>query len=71
VLVVEDSADDVELLLMAAKTAPEAVSFYVVGDGKAAVAYLEGEGQYADRQAHPFPAPQVQRADGVCLDRFG
>ena len=55
VLVVEDSADDVELLLIAAKTAPEAVSFRIVGDGETAVAYLAGEGQYGDRNAHPLP----------------
>jgi CheY-like chemotaxis protein len=53
--VVEDSADDVELLLIAAKTAPEAVSFRIVGDGETAVAYLAGEGQYGDRNAHPLP----------------
>jgi CheY-like chemotaxis protein len=55
VLVVEDSADDVELLLIAARTAPDAVSFHIVRDGEQALAYLKGEGQFADRQAHPFP----------------
>ena len=54
-LVVEDSADDVELLLRAADKAPEAVSFRIVGDGETAVAYLGGEGQYGDRNAHPLP----------------
>ena len=55
VLVVEDSADDVELLEIAARAAPEAVSFHIVRDGEQAVAYLKGEGQFADRQAHPLP----------------
>jgi CheY-like chemotaxis protein len=55
VLVVEDSADDVELLLIAARTAPDLVSFQVVRDGEQALAYLKGEGEYADRQTHPFP----------------
>ena len=55
VLVVEDSADDVELLLIAARTAPDAVSFHIVRDGEQAAAYLKGEGQFADRKAHPFP----------------
>ena len=55
VLVVEDDSDDVELLLIAARTAPDAVSFHIVRDGEGAVAYLKGEGQLADRQAHPFP----------------
>ena len=55
VLVVEDDADDVELLLIAARTAPEAVCFHVVRDGEEAMGYLKGAGQYAERQAHPFP----------------
>lgn len=55
VLVVEDDAEDVELLLIAARTAPEAVCFHVVRDGEEAMAYLKGEGQFSDRQAHPFP----------------
>lgn len=54
-LVVEDSADDVELLQIAARTAPEAVSFHIVRDGEQALAYLKGEGQFGDRQAHPLP----------------
>jgi CheY-like chemotaxis protein len=55
VLVVDDNADDVELLLVAGRKAPEAVSFHIVRDGEQALAYLSGEGQYADRNAHPFP----------------
>ena len=54
-LVVEDRADDVELLEIAARAAPEAVSFHIVRDGEQAVAYLKGEGPFADRQAHPLP----------------
>jgi CheY-like chemotaxis protein len=53
--VVEDNQDDVDLLLIAARTAPHAVRFHVVGDGEGAVAYLQGAGQFADRQEHPFP----------------
>ena len=55
VLVVEDNADDVELLQLAAQAAPDAVSFHIVPDGEKAQAYLKGEGQFADRHAHPFP----------------
>jgi CheY-like chemotaxis protein len=55
VLVVEDNADDLELLRIAAKSAPEAVSFHIVLDGEQATAYLKGEGEFADRHAHPFP----------------
>jgi CheY-like chemotaxis protein len=55
VLVVEDNSDDVELLQIAARAAPDAVSFHIVGDAEQGQAYLKGEGQYADRKAHPFP----------------
>jgi len=55
VLVVEDSAEDVDLLQVAAKEVPEAVSFRVVRDGERALAYLSGDGPFADREAHPFP----------------
>ena len=55
VLVVEDNADDVDLLQLAAKAAPEAVSFNIVRDGEQALAYLKGEGPFANREAHPFP----------------
>jgi CheY-like chemotaxis protein len=55
VLVVEDNKDDVELLRVAARTVPEAVAFHVVRDGEQALAYLQREGAFADRQAHPFP----------------
>jgi CheY-like chemotaxis protein len=55
VLVVDDNPDDVELLQIAAGAAPEVVSFHIVLDGEQALAYLKGEGQYADRHAHPLP----------------
>jgi CheY-like chemotaxis protein len=55
VLVVEDDGDDADLLRIAAEKAPEAVYFHVVRDGGEAMAYLKGEGKYADRHAHPFP----------------
>ena len=55
VLVVEDNGDDADLLRLAADAAPEAVSFHIVKDGETALPYLKGEGQYADRHAHPFP----------------
>jgi CheY-like chemotaxis protein len=55
VLVVEDNRDDADLLRVAAATAPEAVSFHIVSDGETALAYLEGNGSYADRHAHPLP----------------
>jgi CheY-like chemotaxis protein len=55
VLVVEDSEDDAELLRLAAEKGRGGLSFHFVSSGEQAIAYLKGEGQFADRRAHPFP----------------
>ena len=55
VLVVEDNADDADLLRIAGEAVPEAIAFHVVRAGQQALAYLQGQGEYADRRAHPFP----------------
>jgi CheY-like chemotaxis protein len=55
VLVVEDNADDAELLRLAAEKVRSGLSFHFVTDGEQAIAYLKGEGQFEDRRAHPFP----------------
>lgn len=56
ILVVEDNLDDQLLIRRAFAKAHLANPLHVVGDGDAAVAYLAGEGAYADRAAHPLPA---------------
>lgn len=55
VLFVDDEADWVELLRMAFERAgvPDAVTG--VKDGEQAIRYLNGEGPYANRTAHPLP----------------
>jgi CheY-like chemotaxis protein len=55
VLVVEDSADDFYLLERASRQVPAALAFHSVPSGEQAMAYLKGEGSFADRQAHPLP----------------
>ena len=55
VLVVEDNDDDAELLRLAAERGRGGLAFHFVPAGEQAVAYLKGEGQFADRRAHPFP----------------
>jgi CheY-like chemotaxis protein len=55
VLVVEDSADDVRLLERASRRMPTSLAFHSVPNGETAIAYLKGEGDFADRQAHPLP----------------
>jgi len=55
VLVVEDDPDDVELFRFVVRNANHPLSFQFVHDGNEAVAYLKGEGRFADRKTHPLP----------------
>src|SRR5436309_6728025 len=55
VLVVEDEPDDVELFRFVARNAKHPMSFQFAHDGDEAIAYLKGEGRFADRKAHPLP----------------
>jgi CheY-like chemotaxis protein len=56
VLLVEDNIDDVLLTQRAFRKAGVQASLQVAADGDEAVAYLRGDGAYADRAAHPMPA---------------
>ena len=55
VLLVEDDPDDVLLTQRAFRKLGTRAPVHVVGDGDGALAYLAGEGEYADREAHPLP----------------
>jgi CheY-like chemotaxis protein len=55
VLLVEDNPDDVFLMRRVFKQARINARLLVVTDGKQAVSYLEGSGDYHDRQLHPLP----------------
>ena|SRR5258706_15146892 len=55
VLLAEDDPDDVLLTQLAFEKALLANPLQVVRDGEEAIAYLKGEGQYADRQRFPLP----------------
>jgi CheY-like chemotaxis protein len=56
ILVAEDNEDDVFLLRRAFTKAKLPNPLQVVSDGEQLLAYLKGEGQYADRRKFPFPA---------------
>lgn len=56
ILLVEDNPDDVLLARRAVKKATLPVALKVVEDGDEAVAYLDGSGQFGDRDRHPLPA---------------
>lgn len=55
ILVVEDEPSDVMLLRRAFSRTGTRSQILSVGDGDLAVAYLAGEGVYADRAQHPMP----------------
>jgi CheY-like chemotaxis protein len=56
VLLAEDDPNDVELVRRAFRETNALNPVRAVGDGDEAIQYLAGEGKYADRAAHPFPA---------------
>ena len=55
ILLVEDSADDVFFMKRALTRTGANVSVQVAEDGQAAIDYLSGEGQFADRGEFPLP----------------
>src|SRR5689334_20571018 len=55
VLIAEDDPTDVFLLQRAFAAAEVPATLHIVRDGQEAIDYLEGEANYADRQAHPLP----------------
>ncbi len=55
ILVVEDDPNDVLLIQRAFAKARILNPLRTVSNGDEAVAYLSGEGQFADRETYPFP----------------
>jgi CheY-like chemotaxis protein len=55
ILLVEDNEDDVFMMERAFRKANIPNPLRAVGDGVAALEYLEGHGPYADRIKYPFP----------------
>jgi CheY-like chemotaxis protein len=55
ILLVDDSLDDVHFVKLAFQRAGLPDRVYVVDDGEAAVSYLRGCGEYADRRRYPLP----------------
>jgi CheY-like chemotaxis protein len=56
ILLVEDNEDDVFLMKRALKSAEIVNPLRVIEDGQKAIDYLQGNGNFADRSAHPLPA---------------
>ncbi len=55
ILLVEDDSNDVVLLERAFRKAEVSDCFQIVPDGEAAMHYLAGIGEYADRTRYPMP----------------
>ncbi len=56
ILIADDSADDGLFMNIAFERAGRTTPLQVTHDGVEAIAYLSGEGLYADRTQHPLPA---------------
>lgn len=55
ILIVEDDPNQQELLQMSLRCIGVTEQIHCVGGGIAAIAYLQGEGRYADRVRFPYP----------------
>ncbi len=55
ILLVEDDPNDILLIRRALEKANVTAPLQIVHDGDAAVAYLAGQGAYADREQYPLP----------------
>lgn len=55
VLYVEDNVDDFVLLKLASQKCGTPFSLQQARDGEEAISYLNGAGDFTDRQQHPFP----------------
>jgi len=56
ILLADDSEDDLSFMRHAYRAAHFKASLQTVNDGEEAIAYLKGEGIYADRSKYPLPA---------------
>ncbi len=54
-LLIEDDLNDVFFVERAFRDAPRHINLRHVGDGRGAIHYLEGRGEFADRQKFPLP----------------
>jgi CheY-like chemotaxis protein len=75
ILIAEDSEADVFFLLRVLDQAGVINPIYVVRDGTEALAYMRGDGQYADRAVYPVPGIvlldlQLPGADGFEVLRW-
>jgi CheY-like chemotaxis protein len=56
IIVVDDDLDDAKLTKRAVERLQPITSVRILDSGKKLLAYLEGEGKYGNRDAHPLPS---------------
>ncbi len=66
-LLVEDSPDDRLLILRAIEGAGLAICVELATNAQQAIKYLEGNGNYADRERYPLPALIVTDIEMPCM----
>ena len=71
ILVVEDSPDDAMVVGLTFQEAGITNPLEFLEDGEAALQYLLGQGQYADRAAYPLPALLILDLNLPKVDGFG
>ncbi len=75
ILIVDDDPNDQLMIEHALHHAGTHWPIHIVSDGAEAIAYLKGEGAYADRDRHPYPALiitdlKMPRVDGLAVLEF-
>ncbi|MEB3831082.1 response regulator [Phormidium sp. CCY1219] len=55
ILLVEDDANDILLIRRAFRKINAINPIHIVKDGEEAIAYLQGQGEYGDRDTYPLP----------------
>jgi CheY-like chemotaxis protein len=75
IMVVEDDPNDQFLIVRAFNTIGVTDQIQVVSDGEEAIAYMMGEGKYADRQKYAYPTfvitdLKMPRNDGFAVLEF-
>jgi len=71
ILLAEDREDDIALILKAFSKAYVPNPLHVVRNGEEAIAYLKGEGKYANRAEYPLPELMLLDLKMPRIDGFG
>ena len=71
ILVVEDDTNDQFLIERALRTAGVASPIHVAKDGAEAIAYMMGEGKFADREKYAYPTFVMTDLKMPVVDGFG